>query len=351
MKPYLKNITRWERIKFYFFQIVDHLIGRQVGFKLFEKSRRALYNNLHQRLKDGGELGTIHSMDRVDRISIRDFKKNYIKKGIPLIIEGGAKEWLAVKNWSIDYFKELYGEEEILFVDYENHSKFEQLKLKEILDGLEGEKGKYYRFYPLLQRHPEHKKDFDFKWLEACRHKVNWSENLNMFIGAKGHSSPIHNSFSNNIFIQVTGEKEWIIYPPYYSPIFDPDPALNMYRGTSERQGQRFDSFNPDYEKHPLFKYMDAYRVVLKPGDILYNPPYWWHTVVNHSNSIGVGYRWLPPLHSFAQHPVFFTLDLMVRKPPLWQALKLSKEDINLVQLAAIGKLKAYRQAVRLHQK
>lgn len=350
MRRYRRNIKKRERVKFYFYQIIDHLLGRSRGFKLFEKSRRSLYSNLHNRLKSRGEFGQIHSIDRVSDISLQDLKKNYIGTGIPVVIEGGAIEWNSVQEWSIDYFKQRYGNEEILYVDYLNHAEFKRLKLKTILSGLSGSEGKYYRFYPLLQRHPEHKKDFDYEWLTKIKHKINCFENFNVFIGAKGHSSPIHNSFSNNIFTQVTGEKEWIIYPPYYSPIFDPDPAMNMYRGTSERQGSRFDSFNPDFEKHPLFKYIDGYRVILKPGDILYNPPFWWHTVVNHSNSIGVGYRWMPPLHCFRQHPVYFMLDLLVKNPPIWKALELAKEDINLIQLYSMGKLKEYREAVKSHQ-
>ena len=350
MKPYRRNITKTERIKFYFYQVVDHFIGRERGFKLFEKGRRALYNNLHQRLKSENISGEITIVDFVEDITIANFKKHYINKGIPVVIKGGAKNWNAVNEWSIDFFKDRYGEEEILYVDYLNHSEYKRLKLRQILEGLKGKDGKYYRFYPLLQRHPEHKNDFDYNWLRQCKHKFNWFENFNVFIGADGHSSPIHNSFSNNIFTQVTGRKEWIIYPPCYSPIFDPDPAMNMYRGTSERQGKRFDSFEPDFDKHPLFKYIDGYRVVLEPGDILYNPPFWWHTVVNKSDGIGVGYRWMPPLHCLRQHPVYFMLDLMVKNPPIWKALKLAKEDINLIQLSSMGKLKEYRSAVKSYK-
>lgn len=350
MKQYRRNITKTERIRFYFYQIVDHLLGRERGFRLFEKGRRALYSKLHIRLKTKGEFGEIYPVDRVQNISLKDFKEKYINKGLPVVIEGGAKEWDAVKHWSIDYFKERYGDEEILYVDYLNYSKYKRLKLKTILEGLNEKEGNYYRFYPLLQRHPEHKKDFDYDWLKKCKHRINWYENFNVFIGAKGHYSPLHNAFSNNIFTQVEGEKEWIIYPPYYSPIFDPDPALYLYRSTSERQGGRFDPFKPDFIKHPLFKYIDGYKALLKPGDILYNPPYWWHTVVNQSISIGVGYRWMPPIHCFFQHSVYFMLDLIVKNPPIWKALNLAKEDINLIELSSKGKLKEYREAVKSHQ-
>jgi len=115
-----------------------------------------------------------------------------------------------------------------------------------------------------------------------------------------------------------------------------------MYRAVSERQGKRFDPFDPDFKAHPLFQYIDGYRVKLNPGDILYNPPYWWHTVRNLSHSIGVGYRWMPPLHCFRMSPLNFTLDLMTKDPPIWQALKLAGKDINLLQLRALGKLDEY---------
>jgi len=341
MAEYRRNILWSERTKFGFYQATDHFFGRQRGFRMFQSSRRKLYKKLHERLKKQ-EVGELFPVERVSNISLKDFKKKYIAKGKPVIIEGGAKDWGAVENWSHEYFKDLYGDEEVLYVDYENHAKFERLTLGEIIDGIRGKHGKYYRFYPLLQRHPEHINDFDYNWLKACRHKINWNENFNVFIGGEGSSSPLHNSFSNNIFIQISGEKEWVIYPPYYSVIFDPDPAMNMYRGVSERQGDRFDPFNPDYEKHPLFKYIDGYKVTLKPGDILYNPPYWWHAVRNPSDSIGVGYRWFPPLHCLRKAPLYFSLDLMVRKPPIWKALKLANKDINLVQLASTGKLDEY---------
>ena len=271
MHNFSKNIYFSERLKFGFFQLTDHIVGREKGFKLFETSRRNLYKQLHTRLKQVEE-GIIYPLEHVSNISQNDFKKKYIAKGKPLIIEGAALDWPTVKQWSLDYFKNLYGNEKVLYVDYQNHSTFERISLEEIISGIREKTGRYYRFYPLLQRHPEHSKDFDYNWLKSCRHKINWNENFNVFMGGKGSYSPLHNSFSNNIFTQVHGEKEWIIYPPFYSIIFDPDPAWNLYRAVSERQGDRFDSFKPDFETHPLFKYIDGYKVVLKPGDILYNP-------------------------------------------------------------------------------
>ena len=123
----------------------------------------------------------------------------------------------------------------------------------------------------------------------------------------------------------------------------DPDPAQNVYRNASYRQGGKvFNPFEPNYETHPLFEYIDRVHVELEPGDILYNPPYWWHAVKNHSDSIGVGYRWLAPFQSLRTSPIYFNLDLTVTNPPIWKWNDLAKKDINLIQLAQTGRLEEY---------
>ncbi len=35
----------------------------------------------------------------------------------------------------------------------------------------------------------------------------------------------------------------------------------------------------PNHENFPLYRYATPIRVVLKPGDVLYLPPYWHHEV------------------------------------------------------------------------
>ena len=124
--------------------------------------------------------------------------------------------------------------------------------------------------------------------------------------------------------------------------MFDPDPAQNIYRSISARQGGVFNPFEPDYDKFPLFKYIDRVHVKIEAGDVFYNPPYWWHSVKNPSDSIGVGYRWLPPLHCFKKSPLYFSLDLCAKNPTLLGAMKLAKTDINLIQLAQTGRLDEY---------
>ena len=336
--------TNSERVKYGYYQYMDRLFSRERVFKWHYNSRRKLFSNLHKRLKNKGNKGKVIPIKRVKSITEKEFQKNYIQKGIPVVIEGGAKDWSCVKNWDLDYFKNLYGDEKILLVDHEKiESAYEDITLREVLDNIQNDNNKYYRFYPLLTRHPEHIKDFDYNWILKCRNKIAWNENFQVFIGGENSYTPLHNASANNIFTQAHGTKEWYLYHPYYTMIFDPDPAQNVYRNASYRQGGKvYNPFEPDFKTHPLFEYIDTVHVILEEGDLLYNPPYWWHAVRNLSDSIGVGYRWLSPMQSFKTAPVYFSLDMTVVNPTIWKSNLLAKEDINLIHLAQTGQLEKY---------
>ena len=54
----------------------------------------------------------------------------------------------------------------------------------------------------------------------------------------------------------------------------------------------KVDPYNPDYKQYPYFKNAVGYMCYLKPGDMLYIPPKWWHHVVSLSPSFSVSFWW-----------------------------------------------------------
>lgn len=344
MKDFKRNIPFGMRFKYGYYQLMDHFFTRERSYKWHEKSRRKYYSKLHQKLKESGE-GTVTPIDRRSDLTVKQFYKEYVRKGKPVILEGAAKEWPCVKEWSLDYFKKLHGDDEIVLVDQEHmENPYEMLTLGEIIDGIQDGKGKYYRFYPLLERHPEHLKDFDYKWLRDRRNKMTWFEAFQVFIGGDKSVTPLHNANQCNLFVQTHGEKKWSLIPNYYTPIIDPDPIRNAYRGAPYKSDEgSFNPFDPNYETpYTLYKYIDRYTAHLKPGDVLWNPPFYWHAVQNAGNSIGVGYRWLPPLYAWRISPLYMFLDLCATNPPIRKTYKLYRKDINLIHLAEYGRLDEY---------
>ncbi len=344
-----ENLKFSQRFEYGFYQVLDHFLSRKVGFALTAKTRRYLYKRIRKTLEKSGE-GRVLDIERRKDLSLDELKNHYIKKGIPVVIEGGAKDWDCVKKWSLDYFKELHGKDEILVVDSKHiDAPYEKMTLADLIDNIQAGGSKYYRFYPLLSEHPEHLADFDYKWLQKARHENPFFESFQAFIGGKNTESPLHNAMACNLFVQVYGEKRWSLISPRYTAVVDPDPIRNIYRGAPFRKDNYpFNPFNPDYSKpYELFKYVDRYDFVLKPGDILWNPPFWWHAVTNQTDSIGVGYRWVPRSYSFKQNPLYTTLDHLATNPPIWKGYKLSKKDTNLVHLAEDGRLQEFLKKKR----
>lgn len=344
MKNFRRNIPRKMRFHYGYYQFADHFIGRDRSFRLHKKSRHNFYSKLHEILKKSGP-GEITPIDRRSNLSIEEFKKEYVRTGKPVVLEGAAAEWGSVKHWSFDYFKNLHGQDQVIMVDQLKMGEPAlKITLNQIIDGIREGKGHYYRFYPLLERHPEHLKDFDYKWLRKRRNKMTWLEAFQVFIGGDESVTPLHNANQGNLFVQTHGEKKWILYPHYYTPIIDPSPVRNVYReAPSRKKNGAFDPFNPDFETpYNLYKYIDGYSAHLKPGDVLWNPPFYWHTVKNIGESIGVGYRWLAPFHAYKVSFLYSFLDMCAKNPPIWKAYKLYRKDVNLIHLAEYDQLEAY---------
>jgi hypothetical protein len=337
-RDFRRVFTFGQRFTYGWYQWCDHFFGRKT---FYSKARERFYKRIAKHLEKQGP-GKIMPLERRKDLSLDEFFNHYVKKGIPVILDGAAKDWDCVKKWSLEYFKELHGKDEIVLVDQGKPDyPYELTTLADVIDNIRGGGSKYYRFYPLLVRHPEHIKDFDYKFLKDRRTKPVWFDAFQVFIGGKDSYTALHNANQSNLFVQVYGEKKWVLYSHYYSMILDPPPVRNVYRSAHSKIAEGpFDPFKLDFSPpYSLFKYIDGYSVHLKPGDIFWNPPFYWHAVKNVSDSIGVGYRWLSPFYSYKISPLYFSLDCFATKPPIWKAYSLYKQDINKLHLAEVQKL------------
>ena len=153
MKPNFKYISKINRLGYGMFQILDHFLGRRIAFALTRPLRTRLYNSLEKQLSKGG-LGKVIEVDRVADISEAEFKQKYLLQNKPVIFEGRAANWACVKNWTLPYLKDLYGDDKIVMVNQEDvNNEHEELTLGELIDGIHEGMAKYYRFYPLIQRY------------------------------------------------------------------------------------------------------------------------------------------------------------------------------------------------------
>jgi len=337
-----KNITKKYSFEYGIYQFLDRFLGRKRVIKVLGKRRKAFSDKLMNDLIKTGK-GKAIPIDRRKNLSLEEFKKQYRDKGIPVVLEGAANDWDCVKKWSPEYFKQLHGNDVIAHTSQEIKEVYETTTLGDIIDNIRAGGKKYYRFYPLLIRHPEHIKDFDYKWLLERRNPFTWFEAWQVFIGGKNAITHIHMENQCNLFVQAYGEKKWIIYPKYYTMVFDPEPAKHLYRNPLMNPGKgAYNPFNPDFDSYPRYEYINWLETDLKPGDILFNPCFTWHTVENTTDSISVGYRWVAFLYALKQAPLYFLLDFFVKNPSIFKSAKLYVEDTNLVRVVESGNLEKY---------
>ncbi len=315
--------------------LLDHCLGRRNVDRVLATMRTRVRERIAASLasKPGAE---IRPVDRRRDLSPEEFCREYLDKGIPVVLEGAASEWSATRKWTPEWLAANYGGtpvrlinisvEDVASTEHRHEGEVTTLG-KTIEDMLAGSRA-YPRFLPLLHEHPELTRDFDLDWLASMRGRFHSRTLYQMFLGSAGTNTGLHSAMANNLFVQTHGRKRWLLFSPVYNPVFDPPLERSSYFLS------RVDAEAPDLEAFPLFRYVDGYETEIEAGDILYNPPFYWHQVTNPTLSIGVGYRWLG-WPSIARSSLTQTLlTLLATNPPVWKVTG-NKADFTKTYVSA----------------
>lgn len=325
-----------DRAVFTALRFAEHFAGRNEKKRSSLKSwiRSAQQRNhdaiLHK-LSQVKKQGEFLQIEQRSDITPSEFINNYLNQARPLVLRGAARDWECCKTWTPQFFADKCGDDRVILINDHiatDESVEDEISLREIIANLGTPKAKYARFVPILNNHPELFKDFDVQWL-ADRIDKNgkvrlWNEGgkgkalrSHLFIGSKNNKTEVHCALTNNFFINVYGRKRWFIFAPSFNPlVYSP---INWGPGVF---GSEVSPTDPDFKKHPLWKYVDIYEVVLEPGDILFNPPFWWHHVTNFSDSIAIGIRWYDFKTAMKSSSTQNLLSLLSTNPTMYSAVK-----------------------------
>ncbi len=324
--------------------VMDHFLGRGRVDRLFKSWRSGLQQRMSESIRQNGE-GRVVPLPRIKNLDRKTYFKEFVKKSHPVVLEGAAKDWECCRKWSFDWIKQQYGNDNVMLIDpaeerTDRLGAIEQLTLGHLIDGIDHDSLKYARFHPLLQKHPELRQDLDQRWLRdhLTTRYTQWMSFYILFLGGKGTETGIHCAGNENLFVQIQGQKKWRLYPVEHSPIFDPPANRSFYKYTGYRPD------NPDYERYPMARHMDWYETILEPGDVLYNPPYYWHHVSNPTSSIGVGSRWTNARTGFQASPTFFSLELFNTNPNVFRGVLGALRDLNV----AVAESKVDKKQLKL---
>lgn len=233
-------------------------------------------------------------IDTVDHISSKDFKREYLDKGIPVVIKNYAENWEAIQKWTYDYFSEKYGHIPVKlygkWLDNEPTAiempPVKEVPFAEYLSQMKRNEQSDLRIFlfNLFKHAPELRKDFSFTpvmdgYLEDFPY---------LFFGLAGSDVRLHYDIDlSNVFItQFWGTKR--------ITLFDQSQSEFLYKLPFTTHSAA-DLNELDYDKYPALKFAQGYQCDLKHGETLFMPSGIWHYIQYLDSSFSLSLRTLSP--------------------------------------------------------
>ena len=264
----------------------------------------------------------------VDHLSLQDFRLKYLAAEQPVIIRGGALNWPAVKNWSPDYLKLRYGQHPVRArflargtssaVDGDQRpekprtlAQFVDIMRSQPPDGLW-----YLVQQPIAQLPRDLVRDFgELPYYSRKMQRFTGHEPY-FWMGSAGAKTGLHYDLIHNFNVQITGRKSWRLYPRSQQPL--------LYFGQGEYPHHSvMNIFEADLSQYPLLQQATPYEFVLDPGDILFFPAGWAHSVYCLEEGISV--------NMFSLWLRWDDIRIVLREAPPWIVKKLIQKSKSFV--------------------
>ena len=299
--------TALDRGLFSFFNQRDMILGRRVVGAM----RRRHIRRLTRQFERMGR-GRIEPVTIVEDITPAAFYEEFVSRKIPAVIKGGAKDSVAVKKWSFEYFKHTHGDQDVPVaieeidrnIEYTAYKVgYEMYKMRDFVEKIEAGESLYLKFVPMFRLLPELLADLPqalFSQLSQGGFREGKRNDNEFYMGGRDSCTHLHTERSDIFHICIEGKKRWRLYSPEYTMMLYPVPAPTMFIGSE------VDFINPDDDVHPWFKYANGYELTLEEGDVLYVPCYYWHGVQNLEPSVSINCLWHKTLRSFCSMPLSY---------------------------------------------
>lgn len=317
--------------------VLQHFFGRRAVDFVLGGVRRRARERLHARLRRG--RGQVLPIERVEELSAEAFKRDYLKRRRPVILAGAARGWASCEAWDLDFFRERYGQTgAVVLPEARTTSGFKGTREAEevreddfgtLIAEMGDRGGPYIRFSTVVEDRAELAEQLDLGWVRRRFGRLPFGHRAYTFIGGAGSRTRLHCDMPPNLFVQLHGRKHWILYPTECRAVIDPLLERSALSYTTNLEVRE-----PFVAEDCITHHLDRYEGVLEPGDVLFNPAYFWHDVVNLTDTVAVSYRWLTPGIVWRAPWVLQMLDLFSVNPPVWRA-GLTKRDINANVLEA----------------
>ncbi|NHR05534.1 hypothetical protein HA052_09990 [Chromobacterium haemolyticum] len=224
-------------------------------------------------------------IERRRGLSKEVFDREYRHQQRPVILEGYAADWPAVRHWSFEHLARRCGATPVVVNSYSSQ-RSAQASFAEFVDMLMRNEGPettpiYLQEWYYQASCPELAEDMpelDIAQYDFRRDLYGEviSTNHQLWLGQRGGVTRLHqDSYTIDVMhVQLVGEKHWTVLGPQAM-------LPETETGDADLQALADD---------PAAQLMQC---TLKPGDVLYLPALWFHRIKLLSNSIGLGRKCL----------------------------------------------------------
>ncbi|AOW21434.1 cupin-like domain-containing protein [Urechidicola croceus] len=218
----------------------------------------------------------LQEIERVKKITKKDFVNNYFKPQKPVVIEGLIEDWPAFDKWNLDYMKQVANDKVVPLyddrpVDYKDgfNEPHATMRMSEYVDLLQSEPTKYRIFlWNILKEIPQLQNDFYFPDIG-----LKLMKKLPMlFFGGRDSYTFMHYDIdlANILHFHFEGKKQCILFDQNQNDFLYKIPHSLITR-------EDIDFSNPDFEKWPALKKAQGFITELEHGNMLYMPEGYWH--------------------------------------------------------------------------
>ena len=234
----------------------------------------------------------VDAFRKVDRLTPEEFHRRYYYANRPVVIRGLMRGWKALGLWTPDYFARTFGQYTVEINRgrsrdprfdrnfFDHNSKIRMSDYVAMIQG-GGETNDYYMAgrNSLLHRRPFRILFSHFRCPPGFLDPRGVKRKAFLWFGPKGTVTPLHHDSGNGMLAQVYGRKQIKLIPPF--------ETQNLHNHECFCD---VDLENIDYKKFPSMKGVTILETVLEPGDFIFTPIGWWHSVKSLDVSISLSF-------------------------------------------------------------
>jgi lysine-specific demethylase 8 len=239
---------------------------------------------------------------------------NYLSYKNPFIITDQLNNHFVLK-WDFQFFKKIFGKKIVKITQPFNYDdkyfpQYKNILLEDYINLLLNNKtNNYLKYEDNNQFFQEINLEKQINQIFNNITPLLSIKKTSFWMGPKNSWTPLHYDTDYfNLLCMIKGYKEIILIHPKYTKY--------IYQMSNYQKGSNWsyvDIWNIDYIKYPLLKNIKYNKIILKPGQMLYIPPFYWHAIRNIDNTIAFTYHYYT-IYSFLTIDIPDTIFYMYNK-------------------------------------